>query len=221
MVDQVGLITVTDPSSPSSEAYRTLRMNLQYVSLDKPLRSLLITSAGPGEGKSTTVANLAVTMAQAEQRVIVVDCDLRRPGLHQLFGLANERGLTTMMVDDQAFDTPPLQATEVDGLQVLSSGPLPPRPADLLGSQRMEKAIGRLIELADRVLFDAPPLIAVVDAVVLATKVDGVLLVTSAGETKREHAQQAVERLKKVNANIVGAVLNNVPLDSSLQTYYK
>ena len=221
MAEQIDLVTITDPSSPVSEAYRTLRMNLQYASLDKPLRSVLVTSASPGEGKSTTIANLAVTIAQAEQRVIVADCDLRRPYLHQLFAVSNDRGLTTMMVDDQAFEAPPLQATSIERLFILPSGPLPPRPADLLGSQRMEKVIARLLDSADQILLDAPPLIAVVDALALAAKVDGVLLVTSAGETKREHAQQAVERLKKVNANIVGAVLNNVPLDSTFHSYYK
>ena len=123
MAEQLGLITITEPLSPISEAYRTLRMNLQYASLDRELRTLLITSPGPGEGKSTTLANLAVTMAQVEQRVIVVDCDLRKPYLHQLFSLNNEIGLTTMMLDEQAMLNPPLQATPVKGLQVLTSAP--------------------------------------------------------------------------------------------------
>lgn len=215
------LITITEPLSPVSEAYRTLRMNLQYAALDRALRSLLVTSPGPGEGKSTTLANLAVTMAEAEQRVIMVDADLRKPCLHQFFGLRNDVGLTTMMVDDQALDAPPLQATPIKSLQLLASGPLPPRPADLLGSKRMEKVMERLLAEADVLLFDAPPVILVTDAVVLATKVSGVLLVVSAGETKREHAQQAVERLNRVNAHIAGVVLNNVPLDATLHSYYR
>ncbi|MCD6520780.1 MAG: CpsD/CapB family tyrosine-protein kinase, partial [Anaerolineae bacterium] len=152
------LITLSDPLSPISEAYRTLRMNLQYASLDKPLRTLLVTSPGPGEGKSTTLANLAVTMAQVDRKVIIADCDLRRPYLHQLFGLRNDVGLTTMMVEDEALETPPLQETGVEGLQLLASGPLPPRPADLLGSQRMEKVVAKLLEKADMVLFDGPPI---------------------------------------------------------------
>jgi non-specific protein-tyrosine kinase len=221
MADDLGLVTISEPLSPASEAYRTLRMNLQYASLDSALRTLLVTSSGPGEGKSTTLANLAVTMAEAEQRVIMVDADLRRPCLHELFGLNNHSGLTTMMVEGQALDKPPLQATTIKGLQLLASGALPPRPADLLGSKRMEKVIERLLAEADVLLFDAPPLVVVTDAVVLATKVDGVLLVVSAGETKREQAQRAIERLNKVNARVVGAVLNNVPLDSSLHGYYK
>ena len=160
-------------------------------------------------------------MAEAEQRVIMVDADLRKPCLHQFFGLSNNVGLTTMMVDEQALGTPPLQATPIKGLQLLASGPLPPRPADLLGSKRMEKVIERLLAEADVLLFDAPPVILVTDAVVLATKVSGVLLVVSAGETKREHAQQAVERLNRVNAHIAGVVLNNVPLDATLHRYYR
>lgn len=221
MAGEYNLVTLDDPQCPASEAYRTLRMNLQFSSLDRALDTLLITSPGVGEGKSTTLANLAVTMAQIEQRVIMVDCDLRRPTLHRFFDLSNEVGLTTMMLDEQAMDDPPLQETAVPGLQLLASGALPPRPADLLGSKRMEAVIAGLAARADIVLLDAPPVMAVTDAVVLATKVVGVLLVVSAGVTKREHALGAVERLNKVNANLVGSVLSNVPLDATLQTYYR
>lgn len=219
MTDSLGLVTITDPLSPASEAYRTLRMNLQFVALDKKLRTLLVTSPGPSEGKSTTLANLAVTMAQVEQRVIVADCDLRRPSLHHLFGLENHTGLTNMMVEDEALGKPPLQETAIKGLWLLSSGPLPPRPADLLGSKRMGAVIERLLDEADIVLLDAPPIMAATDAIVLGTRVDGVLLVVSAGETKREQAQQAIERLRKVNANIVGTVLNNAAFDATIRGY--
>src|SRR5436189_2732467 len=135
------LIALRDPRSQAAEAYRTLRTNIQFSSLDKPLRTLLATSTAPDEGKSTTLANLAVTMAQSEQRVILVDCDLRRPSLHTLFGLPNEAGLTSMIL---AQEDAPLQETGVPGLSLLPSGPLPPRPADILGSRRMEAVIGRL-----------------------------------------------------------------------------
>lgn len=220
MADDLGLVTITDPLSPISEAYRTLRINLQFATLGVQLRTLLVTSAGAGEGKSTTLANLAVTVAQTEQSVVVVDCDLRRPGLHKLFGLSNDLGLTTMMADDQALDEPPLQPTEVDGLRLLASGPLPARPPDLLGSRRMDRVIEKLLGEADLVILDAPPIMAATDALVLSTKVDGVLLVASAGTTKREQAQRAVERLNKVNARLVGAVLTNVPLDATVRAYY-
>jgi len=220
VADDYGLITLQDPASPISESYRTLRLNLQFAALDTPLRSVLVTSPGPGEGKTTTLANLAVTMAQVDQRVIVVDADLRRPYLHEMFHLASEHGLTSMMLDDEALANPPLQSTSVPGLQVLTTGVLPPRPADLLGSKRMQAVLDALCDRADIVLLDAPPVIAATDAAVLASKVTGVLLVFSAGATKREQAQGAVDRLRKVNANIVGAVLNNTPLDMSLTSYY-
>ena len=214
------LITVADPRSPVSEAYHTLRTNLDFSSLDKPIKTMLVTSAGPEEGKSTVLANLAVTTAQMGRKVILVDCDLRRPTLHNIFNLKNDVGLTTMVVDDAAMKSPPLQDTRVEGLQLVSSGPLPPNPSELLGSRRMEEIITALLERADVVLFDAPPVVAVTDAAVLAAKVDGVLLVINAGGTKRDYARAAKARLEKVNANLLGAVLNNVKFDVSLHRYY-
>jgi len=212
------LITLRDPRAPAAEAYRTLRTNIQFSSLDKPLHTLLATSTAPDEGKSTTLANLAVTMAQAEQRVILVDCDLRRPTLHTLFNLSNEAGLTSMILA-QGDTPPPLQDTGVPGLSLLASGPLPPRPADILGSRRMEAVIARLRAEADIVLFDTPPVIAVTDAAVLATKLDGVLLVFQAGKTSRERARQARQLLEKVKANIVGVVLNNAEVEQGYGYY--
>jgi len=214
------LITIADPRSPISEAYRALRTNLQYASVDIELHTLLITSPGPEEGKSTTLANLAVTLAQAEKRILLVDCDLRRPTLHKFFGVSNEVGLTSLVVGEESLETPPFIETEVPGLVLLPSGPLPPSPSDLLGSRRMEEVIAALRDRADMLLFDAPPVMAATDATVLASKVDGVLLVVSAGQTKREMAKRAIERLQRVSAKIIGAVLNNVPLDTSLQRYY-
>jgi non-specific protein-tyrosine kinase len=211
------LIALRDPRAPAAEAYRTLRTNIQFSSLDKPLRTLMATSTAPDEGKSTTLANLAITIAQAEQRVILVDCDLRRPTLHTLFELPNETGLTSMILEEDA--PPPLQETGVPGLSLLSSGPLPPRPADILGSRRMEAAIERLRTAADIVLFDTPPVVAVTDAAVLATKVDGVLLVFQAGRTSRERARRARQILEKVKANIVGVVLNNAQVEQGYGYY--
>ncbi len=141
MPDPIKLITLQEPSSAVSEAYRTLRMNLQYATLDRSLRTLLVTSPGPDEGKSTTLSNLAVTMAQVERRVIIVDCDLRRPRLHEIFGLDNKIGFTTMMLDDDMLQHPPLLNTGVDNLRLLPSGQLPPRPADLLGSSLIAPGI--------------------------------------------------------------------------------
>jgi non-specific protein-tyrosine kinase len=212
------LIALRDPRSPAAEAYRTLRTNIQFSSLDKPLRTLLMTSAGPDEGKSTTIANLAVIMAQAEQRIILVDCDLRRPSLHTLFGLTNEHGLTSVILE-QGEAPLPLQPTEVPGLSLLASGPMPPRPADLLGSKRMESLIERLTAEADMVLFDTPPVTAVTDAAVLATRLDGVLLVLQAGHTRRDRAREARRLLEKVKANMIGVVLNNAQLEMGYGDY--
>ncbi|HEC33363.1 MAG TPA: polysaccharide biosynthesis tyrosine autokinase [Chloroflexi bacterium] len=215
------LITLTDPRSPAAEAYRALRTNLTFAALDKPLETLVITSATPGEGKSTTLANLAVTMAQGERRTIMVDADLRRPSLHEIFGVSNGRGLTTMFVEPEALENPPLAETGVEGLLLLPSGPLPPNPADLLGSRRMEEVIATLRKRADILLLDAPPVVAVTDSAVLGTKVDGVLLVVSSGRTRRDHAQRARELLERVHVRVVGAVLTNAPLDVSLGGYYR
>jgi protein-tyrosine kinase len=214
------LITISNPRSPIAEAYRALRTNLEFSNLDKSLRSLLVTSAGAEEGKSTTLANLAVTLAQSGKRVILVDADLRRPTQHQIFGLKNNAGLTDMVRDDAMLATPPLQETSVPNLQVLTSGQLPPNPAEVLGSKRMSEILTALSQNADIVLLDAPPLLAVTDAAVLSSRVDGVLLVVSAGKTKRENARKAQSQLEKINARVIGAVLNNVKADSNAQTYY-
>jgi capsular exopolysaccharide synthesis family protein len=219
MAEQPNLITLTDPRNPAAEAYRTLRTNLTFTALDKPIEALIVTSAAPDEGKSIVLANLAVTMAQGERRTILVDADLRRPDLHEIFGVANDRGLTTMIVEEAALDEPPLMDTGVDNLWLVPSGPLPPNPADLLGSRRMEEAIAALRARADVVLLNAPPVVAVTDAAVLGTKVDGVLLVVRAGQTRREHAQRAKELLERVHVRIVGAVLNNAPLGITLRGY--
>lgn len=212
------LIALRDPRSPAAEAYRQLRTNIQFSSLDQQLRTLLATSTAPDEGKSTTIANLAVTMAQSEQRVILVDCDLRRPTLHELFDLPNDAGLTSLILAQEDAEIPLLD-TVVPGLSLLPSGPLPPRPADILGSRRMETIIARLRGAADIVLFDTPPVVAVTDAAVLATRVDGVLLVFHAGKTSRERGRQARQMLEKVKANIVGVVLNNAKVEQGYGYY--
>lgn len=214
------LITISNPRSPMSEAYRTLRTNLEFSSLDKPIRAMVVTSAAPEEGKSTTLANLAVTIAQAGKKVILVDCDLRRPSLQKIFNVSATAGFTDMMRDDTRMSKPPLQETGVSNLQLLTSGTLPPNPSELLASRRMGEVIAALQKQADMVLFDAPPVVAVTDAAVLASKVDAVLLVVSAGKTKREHAKKAKALLEKVNARLIGTVLNNVKGEASLYQYY-
>jgi len=214
----IDLITLTDAQSPRAEAYRSLRTNLDFYSLENPLHTLLITSAEPDDDKTTVLANLGVISAQAGKRVILVDADMRRPKLHEIFGLDNRRGLSAALTQDDAdlaiFDT------EISNLRVIPAGPTPANPADLLASARMDAIIVRLKELADVVLFDAPPLIAVTDGALLATKVDGVLLVARAGRTRREFVERAKDVLAKVNANLVGSVLTNAALDTGVYKYY-
>jgi capsular exopolysaccharide synthesis family protein len=216
----INLITLTDPRAPAAEAYRTLRTNLMFSSLDKPLHTLVITSPVPGEGKSAALANLAVTLAQSGHETIIVDCDLRKPSQHELWKLDNTQGLTTMLLDEAALANPALQAVGVEHLHVLTSGPLPPNPADVLVSRRMDQAIEALKARAEYVLFDVPPALAVTDAALLGMKVDGLLLVLRAGTSRRDHAARAKEELERVNVPLVGTVLINAPRDSAVGNYY-
>lgn len=215
------LVTLTDPRSPAAEAYRSLYLNLTFSGQEQPLRTLLVTSAGPEEGKSTTLANLAVVAAQMGRTVILVDCDLRQPRQQELFGLHNEQGVSSLVAGQASWETARQAVGEAPGLHVLTSGPLPVSPTQVLASRRMEELIGELAAQADLVLLDAPPVVAVSDASVLAAKVDGVLLVLNAGQTKRDYARRAKEALEKVHARIVGAVLTNAPADAALQGYYR
>jgi len=214
------LITAKYPKSPISEAYRVLRTNLQFSSLDRPLRTLVVTSPNPVEGKSTTVANLGVVMAQAGKSVIVVDADLRRPVQHRIFGVDNSRGLTDALLSAEPALDGHLQPTGVENLRLMSTGPLPPNPSELLGSQRMAALIERLKEEADVILFDSPPALAVADASVLATQADGVVMVTDAGRTRRNLAKESVERFQKVGANVLGVVLNRLKTGGGGYYYY-
>ncbi len=220
MAERPDLITLNEPRGSAAEAYRTLRTNLTFfAALDRPIESLVVTSAAPDEGKSQVLANLAVTMAQGERRTVLVDADLRRPSLHKVFGVSNDRGLMTMILEEDAMEHPPLLDVGVDHLQLMPSGPLPPNPADILGSGKMEQVIAALKERADVILFDAPPVVAVTDAAVLGTKVDGVLLVVSAGCTRRDHAERAKELLERVQVRILGAVLNEAARGATLSGY--
>jgi capsular exopolysaccharide synthesis family protein len=213
------LVTLQQPTSPAAEAFRTLRTNILFAGLEKPIKTLMVSSPAPDEGKSVTVANLAVTMAQAGHSTILVDADLRRPSQHTLWNLGNDRGLTTMMLDS-GNNKPPVQSTSVENLSVLTSGPLPPNPADLLGGKRIEDVLKSLAKQAEYVLFDAPPILAVADAALLGSKLDGMLLVIKAGSTRRDHAQRAKEVLQRANIRIIGVALSNAPRDTSMNTYY-
>ena len=211
------LITLSNSRSRAAEAYQSLRTNIEFSSLQRTLKSLLLISADGETDNSRPLANLAVVMAQAGDRVLVVDGDLRRPEQHTIFGLDNSIGLSTWLADG---GDPVIQETGVKGLRVLTAGPAVANPVALLGTNRLADALVKLAEEADYILCDAPPVLAVTDAALWAAKVDGVVLTVNAGKTKREHAQRAKALLEKVNAHIVGAVLLGATEDSSVGAYY-
>lgn len=212
------LITQRDPMAAASEAFRVLRTNLQFMGLDKPLRSVLVTSATPGEGKSTITANLAVAFAQTGAQVCLVDADLRRPMVAKMFGMDNWTGLTTALISGGAEAA--VRKSEVPGLHVVTSGPIPPNPAELLGSGKMERFLRTLEERFDMVLIDTPPVLAVADAAVLAPKAGGVLMVTRSGQVARQQVVRAKEALEAVKANVLGAVLDGVQPEGREGYYY-
>jgi non-specific protein-tyrosine kinase len=208
------LITLTDPRSPAAEAFRALRTNLMFSSVERTLDTLLVTSAANSEDKSLVLANLAVTFAQSNNKTILVDSDLRRPAQHEIWGVPNERGLTSMILEDGAMSNPPLVQTEVPNLLLLPSGTLPPIPADVLSSQRMAEVIGVLKARAHYILFDAPPVLAATDAALLGAKLDGVVLVVRVGATRRDQAAQARQALERVHVRVLGAVMTNAPREA-------
>ena len=200
------------PRSGVAEAYRTLRTNIEFASVDAPIRSLLVTSSLPGEGKTVTAANLAAVFAQAGHRVLLVDADLRKPGLHLIFDLSNTLGLTTLLRSGEVRDDEIVQATEQDNLRVLTTGPLPPNPAELLGSQRMRTVFDRLTAGYDILVVDSPPLLAVTDSAVLSSILDGTLFVIDARRSRRRAVRQGREALDKGGAKVLGAVLNQASI---------
>jgi polysaccharide biosynthesis transport protein len=214
------LAALKDLFSPESEAYRMIRSNIQFAAIDRPAKVIMVTSPTPGEGKSTTVANLGVVMAQAGLKTIIVDADLRRPVQHQIFQVPNMIGLTDLLRTPKAELTDHLKQTAIENLYLISSGITPPNPSELLGSKRMEQVVAALAEQADVVIFDSPPAVAVTDAAVLSTKVDGVVLVIEAKRTRRDAAKQALLNLQQAGAHLLGGVLNRFSQGGSYYYYY-
>ena len=200
----LSLVTLTAPRSPAAEAYQSLRTNIEFSSLDKTLHSLLITCPDTETMKSEALANLAVVMADAGDRIVVVDGDLRRPLQHEIFRVNGDVGLTDWL---RSGGDPALTETQIPNLRLLAAGPLPPNPVALLSSKRLAELLQVLAAEAEYVLVDAPPVLAVTDAALWASQVDGTLLAVTAGKTKREQAERAKGVLEKVQTNIVGAVL--------------
>lgn len=221
-VSKFPLLTQTSHQSPRAEAFRQIRTNLQFANVNSSSRTVLVTSSLPGEGKSTTAVNMAIALAQSGQRVILIDADLRRPTIAGFLGLENGAGLTTALIG--AADTSDLlQPWGEDELYVLTSGQIPPNPSELLGSHSMELLLAKFSTEFDAVVIDAPPLIPVTDAAVLAQKVGGVVLVVGTGKIKTQDLQKSLSSLELVDANIMGVVLNLLPAkgpDAYAYSYY-
>ena len=213
------LITHLDPKSPVAETYRTLRTNLQYSTIERELKILLMTSSGPKEGKSTTVANLAIAMAKAGKKVILLDADLRRPVIHSVFGHDKENGITNYLMGMVSYENLPKQ-TFLDNLWIVSSGSLPPNPSELLASKKMHDLLERLKKDYDRILIDSPPVIAVTDAAILSKEVDGTILVVAANQTNKDALQRAKGLLDNIKTNLIGLVLNGVDISGVYGSYY-
>jgi capsular exopolysaccharide synthesis family protein len=213
------LVATLDPKSPISEQYRTIRTNIQYSSVDEELKTIMVTSSGPNEGKSTTAANLAVVFSQLGKKVLLVDADLRKPTAHRTFGVNNLFGFTTVLTK-QATLTSSVLDTEEKDLYLLTSGPVPPNPAELLSSKSMEQFIEEAKEQFDYVIFDTPPLLAVADPQILANKVDGSILVVYSGKTEIDQAKKAKDLLSNAQSKLVGAVLNHKEVKDNEYYYY-
>ncbi len=215
------VISVADPVSPAAEAYRSLRTSVQFLGLEQPMRTLQVTSANPQEGKTTTLANLAVALARSGQTVAIVCCDLRRPRIHEFFGLTNEFGFTSVLLGKVPLAAAMQEVPDQARLSLLASGPLPPNPSELLSSRRTMEVLGSLQAEYDIVLLDCPPVLPVTDALVLSALVDATLLVAVAGATTRKEAARAVELLRQVDAPLVGSVLNGVDTEGSYGYAYQ
>ena len=206
------------PKSVSAEAYRSLRTNIQYSSFDNKYQTLVVTSANPGEGKSTVSGNLALVLAQGESKVLLVDCDMRRPSIHKTFKISNTYGISDLLVGNKKLES--VANKYNDNLSIVPAGKIPPNPAEMLASKAMTAFLEEMKNYFDYIVLDTPPLQAVTDAQVLSTKVDGSLIVVRAGVTKKDAVHNAVSIIKKVKGNIIGTVLNVAETKNDKYYYY-
>ena len=214
---QPDLITALDPLSKVSEAYKMARTNIEFSSIDQPAKVISVTSTHQGEGKTVTLANLAVAYAQAGRRVLILDADLRRPSVHRIFGLSNRRGLTNALISQAGYEAF-LQKSGIDGLSILASGPIPPNPAEVVLSERLHQLVQTARQEFDIVLVDSPPIGVVTDSAIIANRADGVVLVIRSGEVDRRDLKRAVEQLRQVKARVLGYIMNGI--SEKHQDYY-
>lgn len=216
-MEKFKLVTVNNLNSPVSEAYKMLRTNIQFSNFDENVKAILITSAGPGEGKSTTAANLAVVMAQSGKKTILVDCDQRKPRLHKIFRVSNIIGLSNFLVNEVDYESAILD-TGIENLHILTSGTKPPNPTELLGSNKMKLFINVLKDRYDYIIMDTAPILIAADTQVLSKSADGCILVVCSNQAEREAVIKGKELLNKVNSRILGVVLNKTK--ENLKSYY-
>lgn len=212
----MGILVNKDPKSPIAEAYRTLRTNIQFSSIDKKIRSLVITSSGASEGKSTTAVNVAASFTQMGKKVILLDADLRKPRLAKIFEIGNNGGLSNILYEDDSIEK---HMKDIEGIHVITSGPIPPNPSEMLASDKMKNLLSKLKDTYDYIIVDSPPVSYVTDGAVLSSICDGTLLIVAAGQTDTRAAITAKDQLDKVNANIIGVVLTKLPKKG--KGYYK
>ncbi|MZQ74582.1 MAG: polysaccharide biosynthesis tyrosine autokinase [Peptoclostridium sp.] len=215
------LIVLNKPKSPVSEAYRGIRTNIQFANVDKNIKTILVTSSKQGEGKTTTVSNIAITMADLGKKTVIIDCDLRRPRLHKAFGITNVGGITDILLNSDSYKGY-LKKTGIENLEIITAGQIPSNPSEMLSSKSMGKLIEQIRNDYDYIFIDAPPIAVVTDAVILSSMADGAILVCHSGGVEVELAKSAKQALEKSGANIIGVVLNkmNIEKRSSYYAYY-
>lgn len=207
---QIKLITEHDKKSPVSEAYRTIRTNLRFAGADKPLKFIGVTSSIPAEGKSTTISNLAVVMAMDGKKVLLIDCDMRKPMIHRIFELPN-RGVSNCIATGVSVESV-IRKEVSPNLDILTSGPVPPNPSEMIGSEKMTSLLKQAGESYDYVLIDLPPVLPVTDAAVMSAKIDGMILVIGSGDVTPEEGKRTKEQLEQAGAHMIGVILNKVPV---------
>lgn len=213
------LIVEREPKSPVSEQFRTIRTNITYSNIDNPVKSIVFTSATPSAGKSTVAANVAVAYAQAGNKTLLIDADLRRPTAHYTFEMQNVRGLSTAIINDLTLDEV-ARESGIENLDVITSGPIPPNPSELLSSKKMSGFMNKIREYYDIIIMDSPPVLAVTDSQILSRLTDGTILVTNVEDNNRDTVLDAKDLLEKAEANIIGVVLNNKKMDNKKDSYY-